>query len=217
MFDRRGFLVAGAALASFPGRASGALPVPGARLGFDILYKGSKLGTHVLTFDRAGSDLTVQVAADLSLRVLGLRVYRSSHRAIERWRDGKLVALQTSSDDNGTRQRVSVERGADGLVVQATGLPRYVAPANALAATHWNRGELDGPLIDPQSGRLLHPTVVPGAVEAIPTASRATLRARRFTLTGDTRLDLFYDDRLGWAGLTFTKVGSQVRYVRQGI
>jgi len=38
---------------------------------------------------------------------------------------------------------------------------------------------------------------------------------RRYAVTGDVQLDMFYDDRLGWAGLSFVKGGAPVRYERQ--
>ena len=66
MIDRRqalsgALMESGLALAGYPsGATAAALPVPaGNRLGFDILRKGSKLGTHVITFAAAGDRLTL--------------------------------------------------------------------------------------------------------------------------------------------------------------
>ena len=89
-----------------------------------------------------------------------ITLYRYSHHATERWQGDQVVALQTSTSDNGTPNQVTGRRDASGLVIEGTKAPRYVAPANALPATHWNRRELDGPWINTQDGRLMHPKVV---------------------------------------------------------
>ncbi len=180
------------------------------------MRKGAKLGTHQLTFDRSGDALTVHVAVDLVFKIGFITLYRYSHHATERWVGDQVVALQTSTSDNGTPNQVTGRRDASGLVIEGTKAPRYVAPANALPATHWNRRELDGPWINTQDGRLMHPKVAPGGSDMIPTAAGAQIRANHYALTGDVQLDMWYDARPSWAGLSFkAKDGSTIRYERQ--
>jgi hypothetical protein len=216
MIDRRHMLVGGLAFSTLPGIARAALPIPaGNRLGFDIVRKGAILGTHVLTFTPTGDGLVVHVVMDLVYKIMGLTLYRYSHRATETWAGDQVVALECSTDDNGTRYTLSGRREAGGFVIQGNKTARYIAPANAMPATHWNRRELDGPWINTQDGKLLRPKIVAGATETIPAANGATTRGRHYTLTGDAQLDMWYDDRLGWTGLSFTKSGTTVRYERQ--
>jgi hypothetical protein len=218
LIGRRDLIVGGTMLAALPGRVSAAaLPVPaGNHLGFDVTRKGSKLGTHVLSFEPAGDALTIRIAVDLIYKLGFITVYRYTHRATERWEGGQVVVVQTTTDDNGEKNQVTARREAAGLVVQGTKAPRYVAPANALPATHWNRAQLDGPWINTQDGRLMHPKVAPGGTAAIPTANGGTIRANRFALSGDVQMDTFYDAHPTWAGLAFTKGGAEIRYERQG-
>lgn len=213
ILDRRQFLAGGAALIAFSSRA--ALPVPaGNRLGFDIMRKGWKLGTHVLTFDRAGTMLTVQVVVDLVFRIGPIPLYRYSHRATERWEDDQIVSIECHTDDNGEPYQVSGHREAAGLVVQGTKSGRYVAPPNAVPATHWNRRELEGPWINTQDGRIMRPRVTPLGIATIALVGGRSLSARHYQLNGDVQLDIYYDDR-GWAGLSFVKSGTPIRYERQ--
>jgi hypothetical protein len=217
MIDRRGLLIGGAMVTVMPGSSRAALPVPASRrLGFDVMRKGTKLGTHVLNFFPSGDGLMVQVAVDLAYRIAGITLYHYTHAATERWSGRQVVSLVSETNDNGKRYRVSGHREAGGLAVEGTGRPRYVAPADALPATHWNRDELNGPWINTQDGRLMRPKVAVQGIEPIPTASGGIIRARRYTLTGDVQLDMFYDDQLGWAGLSFMKGGAPIRYERQG-
>jgi hypothetical protein len=216
MIDRRQMLAGGLALTAWPTMARAALPIPnGNRLGFDIVRKGATLGTHVLTFTPSGDGLVVHVAMELVYKIMGLTLYRYAHRATETWAGDQIVALETSTDDNGTQYTLSGRREGGALVIQGNKTARYVAPANAMPATHWNRRELDGPWINTQDGKLLRPRITPGATETIPAANGATTKGRHFALTGDAQLDMWYDDRLGWTGLSFVKSGTAVRYERQ--
>ena len=217
---RRDLLIGGGALALTstmlrPMAAFAAQPVPLVdRLGFNIVRKGSTLGTHVLNFATTGSRLTVKIEVSLVYKLLGITLYRYSHHCTEVWDGGQVVALDSRTDDNGKPCQMSARRGAGGLVVEATGLASYTAPANALPATHWNQHELDGPWINTQNGKLLRPHVTPAGLETIPAAGGRSLSARRFDLSGAVQLAMWYD-RLGWAGLSFNRGGAPVRYERQ--
>jgi Family of unknown function (DUF6134) len=221
MIDRRELLVGAGVMAALPvpaWAASGAaLPIPpGDRLGFDIIRKGSRLGAHVLTFERSGNDLVVRVTMELVVKAAFITLYRYTHSAVERWSGDQVVALDTKTDDSGTKYVVSARRTPAGLVIEATGKPKFVAPADASPATHWNRRQLDGPWINTQDGKIFRPKVTPAGAEAIPTAKAGPVKANRYALTGDVAMDLWYDARPSWAGLSFTgKDGSVIKYVRQ--
>jgi len=215
--DRRMMLAGSAAMLALPGTARAALPIPaGNRLGFDILRKGSKLGSHTLSFEPSGDMLTVHVAVELVFKIAGITLYRYRHQATERWQGDHVIGLDTQTDDNGTRYQVSATREGGTLMVQGTKTPRYAAPANALPATHWNRRELEGPWINTQDGRILRPAVTAQGMETIPAAKGGTVRARRYALTGEVQMAMFYDEHQTWAGLSFIKGGAPIAYERQG-
>jgi hypothetical protein len=74
---------------------------------------------------------------------------------------------------------------------------------------------LDGPMINTQDGRLMHPTITLIGSDAIPVASGAKITANHFSLTGDAVLDTWYDDTANWSGLSFkASDGSDVVYER---
>jgi hypothetical protein len=218
--SRRQVVIGGAALMLLPNLliptgAYAALPVPpSGRLGFNILRKGSPLGSHELTFSQQGDKLTVQIEVHLLYKLLGLTLYHYTHHCTESWESGQVVALDSRTDDNGTPHHMSARRGPPGLVVQGSDAPRYTAPANAMPATHWNQHELDGPWINTQDGKLVHPRVSPAGSETIPAAGGRKIEARRYNLTGDVQMAMWYD-RLGWAGLSFERGGSPIRYERR--
>jgi hypothetical protein len=111
---------------------------------------------------------------------------------------------------------MQADRSPAGLLVEGTKAARYLAPPNALPATHWNQAELDGPWINPQDGRLFHPHVAALGDDTVPTAGPAERAARHYRLSGDVSLDLWYGPARDWASLQFTgKDGSLVRYLRR--
>lgn len=213
--SRRGLIWAGGAwLFSGTHSIAAALP-PDGKLAFDVMRKGSRIGTHALTFEGDPENLSVQVAVELSVGIGPITLFRYRHSALERWREGKVVSVEAQTDNDGTPLRVSAIRGQDGFTVEATKVARYVAPPESLPATHWNRRMLDVPMINTQNGKLMRPTVSPRGVEAIPTATGGAIRAERFELTGDATLDTWYDESARWAGVRFKAGdGSEIRYER---
>mgnify|MGYP001556481038 CR=1 FL=1 len=102
-----------------------------------------------------------------------------------------------------------------GFKVEGTKARPYIAPPDALPATHWNRKQLDGPWINTQDGRRLHPKITPVGLEIIPAASGAKIPADHFALTGDAVLETYYDGTPNWAGLNFKAGdGSLILYER---
>ena len=217
MIARRQLLLAGGALALAPAALRAAPPPvpPGDRLAFDVLLKAKKMGTHVIGFTQAGDRLGVHVEVALAYRLLGITLYRYSHRCNESWEGDEMVAADSHTDDNGKLYAMSVRRGAGGLIVEGSDNLRYTAPASAVLSTHWNQRELDAPWINPQDGKLLHPRVAAAGSETIPAVGGRSLSARRFNLSGDVDMSIWYD-RVGWAGIAFSRDGSAVRYERQG-
>ena len=218
MIARREVLAGALALLG-PARALGAAwPLPPAdRLAFDVWLGKRQLGTHDLVFHPSpDGGLVVDVMVDIAFRVGPITLYRYSHRAQERWAGGQVTRLSTTTLDNGTRHRVEGQRAAGGLMIEADGKPAYLAPADALPATHWNRRELDGPLINTQNGELLRPHIAAEGPGTVTTASGRPLRVNRYALSGPVALTLWYDEAQEWAGLSFTKAGSEVRYARRG-
>jgi hypothetical protein len=210
-------LLGGALALMVPGLARGAaLPVPPTgRLGFDVWRGSRKLGTHDLVFHPSPDGLLVEVAVDLAFRIGPITLFRYSHQARETWTGGQVARIETTTNDNGTPCRVNGHRDARGLVIEPDKTAPYVAPADALPATHWNHRELDGPWINTQNGELIRPHVAPEGMCMVETAADKPLRVHRYALTGPVQLNLWYDDAQAWAGLSFIKAGAEVRYARR--
>lgn len=219
--SRRNLLIAGGAflytprLRAEPEKPGQLSTPPGKSLGFAVMRKGEKIGEHLLIFDGQGDNLKVEVNVELKVGLGPIVLFRYKHHAIETWQNGQLAALDTETNDDGTHHKVTGRFSPEGFKVEGSKAKPYVAPPDALPATHWNHKQLDGPWINTQDGRLLRPTITPMGRAMIPVASGNEIPAQHFSLTGDAILETYYDDICNWVGLNFKAGdGSEILYER---
>jgi hypothetical protein len=205
MLGRRSLLASGLALAA--GRtipAAAAPPIPGAppsgHLMFQVFRNDSQIGTHHLTFQTAGSALTVHIAADFKVGLGPLTFFRYSLRTTEHWQDGRLVAATSQANNDGTAESMTAKLNGDALAVQGSKSGHYVAPQGAILATHWNRAELKGPMINPENGELMTFSVADQGSSQIQAGGK-TIEAAHYALTGPATIDLWYSQQSVWSAL----------------
>ncbi|MFQ3623125.1 MAG: DUF6134 family protein [Acetobacteraceae bacterium] len=185
-----------------------------ARLGFRVFRNDSPIGTHILTFARDGERTEVRIAIDLAVRFLGITAYRYTHRNTERWSGEQLLSIDSETDRNGRAYRVQARANGRGIEVDGTQGGRYLAPADAVSTSYWHGQFLRSVKIDTQGGRLLRTGIEELGEETIRIAGTAA-PARRFRVSGDLVLDIWYDREGIWSGLLFTgEDGSTIRYER---
>lgn len=220
--SRRTVLAGIAAAAAAPARAAPAkLPVPpGNRLDFTILRAGATVGSHALRFARQGAAL--QITSDVSIVIyLGpIPVYRYTHHVDETWDvaadgSGALTHATAATNDDGAKHFMRARATPHGLAVEGDQGGSYTAPPGTLIATHWNRAELDGPMVNPQGGKLLAPDVTRGKLAPVKLANGQSVEAHRYALTGDATLDLWYDLAAQWTATRFVASDDSVVLYRR--
>jgi hypothetical protein len=213
MTTRRGLLMSAAACCVARTAVAQPASPPLDRLVFRLVRDGSAIGTHVLTFVRFDNGLDVHIAVDIAVGFGPLVLFRYTLRGLEQWRSGAIVHLDATTNDNGTPEQMRADRDSRGLWVEGSQSPRYLAPPDVLPATHWNMAELKAPWINPQGGRLLHPVVQRVGQGPLTLAGGRTETATQYTLSGDAKLDIWYNAARRWSGLRFAaKDGSEVHY-----
>jgi hypothetical protein len=222
MIRRRHILAGAAAMACMRTAARAAedplVPgeVPGGGgLAFRVSRNGSDIGTHTINFTRNGSALTVRIDASFRVHFGPITFYRYRHQGVEQWRDGQFVALDTQTDDNGSKFEVHATRGAGGVLIRATNLPDQVAPPGTLPLTHWAVADMGAKLFNPQDGTLLTETLQVRGPCTVTLADGAQIPATRFALAGPAPIDDYYDGTKLWAALDgIGKDGSHISYRR---
>jgi hypothetical protein len=190
------------------------LPPSGA-LTFDVHGKGMMLGRHHVTFSRAGTSLTVETHIDMALKLGPVSFFSYTHHAVEGWKDGRFDRLETNSVLNGRKQSVRAHSIDNGVMIEASDSAPYLADADVLPLTHWNRQIMDGPLFNPQDGKILRVRLSGKGADPVQLADGRNLPATRYSLTGETQIDDWYDRDGVWAALRGkVKDGSVLTYRR---
>lgn len=211
----RRLLLSGGAL----GLATMAFPVVAAlptrdRLAFSVIREGMPIGSHSLAFRREGEDLRVRVDILLEIKFAFITVFRYQHRNEEVWRDGRLIALDTRTDDDGDNYWVKARATDEGLAVEGS-KGTFLAPAETIPTSYWNPATVkQTELLDTQRGGLMTVKTVEAGKDRIETDA-GSLSARRYDMSGDLNLKLWYAGDGEWVKIAFTARGSEVEYVRQ--
>jgi len=182
---------------------------------FLVLRHGNVIGEHHFTFSRRGDDFVVEVAIDIAVDMLGITLFRFTHRAEEVWRDGWLQSLVTATDDDGTLWRVESER-RDGALRGQVNDVGFDVSGFVVPASLWHRdtpktqvlfGTIDGRVKVVNSEAL--------GEEAVTVGGRQ-VQARHWRLSGQLQRDVWYGPDCGIARVTFpARDGSLITLERQ--
>jgi len=165
---------------------------------FRVFLDEREIGHHHFTLRTDGAARELRSEARFQVRVLGLTVYRYAHDAMERWRGECLQALDSTTDDNGDREKVDW-RGEPG--------------GCALSFAYWNPKILQGgSLLNAQTGRFEPVTVTSQGEETIEVRGRPT-PSQRYRLAGaNLAIDVWYAGAQWVALESAAKGGRRLRY-----
>ena len=196
--------------------ASIALPLtaaipPAQQIAFAILRDRDPIGRHSVTFERRGAELLVNIAIDIEIRFAFLTVFRYQHENREVWRGGQLVSLDSWTDDDGTDYRVRARATPAGLRVEGSG-GTFLAPKNVIPTSYWNPATVDQTrLLDTQRGQLLEVAIQPFGEETVAVGG-TPVPVRKYAVTGDLNLDVWYTPKGEWTKIAFEARGSTIDY-----
>lgn len=131
----------------------------GRLLDFAIIREGAEIGYHRIRFAREDGGLLVDIDVDVRVTALSLTLYRFRHRAREVWDGGKLVRLDSETDEDGTPHSLSVVEQGDKYVVTHNGATTRVQ-SGQIPTSLWNRAAIErSTLLDSLRGDLMPTTV----------------------------------------------------------
>jgi hypothetical protein len=163
---------------------------------FAITRNGVQIGTHVIEVNRSGQETSVAIATNLTVKVLFVTAYHLHLTASERWLNGRLVALNSTSDNNGTRHFVSAVAKGSSLEVTVDGKATLIDP-NIMPASFWNPELLGRPImLDAQDGQIMPVSVRDGGEEDL-TVNARIVKAHHYTINSRYSQDVWYDDQAG--------------------
>ncbi len=162
------------------------------KLAFEVLRKGKPIGTHTIAFKPNGDALQVDIDIRLDVKFLMFNAYSYRHRNQELWRDGRLVQIETKTDDDGESFFVEGRANGKGFEVNGSG-GDAVAPADIIPTSYWDPAIVkQDKLLNTQTGELMEVSVEPGDETEIVVGDK-TVDARHYVMSGDLDLELWYD------------------------
>ena len=201
----------------FPAMSIGAdattpAPSSGPALSFRVERGGAPIGTHTITFTQRGDELHVAIDINLAVSFGPITIFRYAHTNRETWRDGKLIAIETETDDDGRLFSVSAKKTDEGLEVTSSENGTFIAPENLIPTSYWNPATIEQTqLLDTQRGRIINVQVNETATrEALVDGARVPVR--EYEMTGDLKLKLWYSPDMEWLNVIFRARGANVDY-----
>lgn len=193
------------------GAAAPAATVPGqGALHFGVFRDGEPVGTHDIVFADAGArvDIRTRVAVKLAF----ITVYRFEHDGHEAWNGDDLMALDSTTNDDGTRHRLSVKGGHASLSVTGDGKTQTV-PAPIVPASLWRDDIVrSARILNTLDGRVMEVAVADMGADTVEAAGRS-VPAHHYAMTGGLQRELWYDATGVLVKVRFqAKDGSSVEY-----
>lgn len=206
-------------------RATSAFTLPdGDTQSFSVVRKkDSPMGSHRMRFTRDGDRLIMEKSIDLEVTLAFVTAYRYSHSNREVWQGGRLVEIETRTNDDGDDYWLRAKAGPDGLLVEGSG-GSYTAPADIIPTSYWNHATTSATqLLDTQRGLIMDVRMEDQGAETLETQA-GPIPARHHTINiltnppGKTnRIDLWYDESDRWVGLAFEAKGQKISYVMDSV
>jgi hypothetical protein len=123
-----------------------------ASIDFAVMRNGARIGTNHITVGRDGAETMVENVTHVAVNIGPLTLYRYDQTETERWADGRFVAMDSKTDDNGTEHSASA-KASDGKIVIRADDKVSEAPPTAVPLSVWNPSLVDSSLaIDPTDG-----------------------------------------------------------------
>ena len=165
-------------------------------LEYTVLRDGNEIGTHAFVIETKGADTNVTVTTNIQIKKLFITFYKFTHESRETWKNGQLIALSSTTDDDGIAKAVSVkaENGKITINAQVQGHDRrQYAPANAIPASLWNAETVkQSMIVNTLDGQMMKVKIERVGTEDV-TASGTTVVANHYKLTGELTRDLWYN------------------------
>ena len=178
---------------------------------FTVLRGGSSIGTHSITMARNGAETVVDVEVEMAVKIAFITVFRLEHRNREIWRDGRLVKIDTKTNDNGKNYKIDGNaRGSSFEIVVNDELSSI--PSTIIPTSYWNAVTVEQTvLLNSANGKLLDVAINRTETEQVK-AWYGEVPADKYEMRGDLDLDLWYDANKHLVRLAFESRGSLIEY-----
>jgi hypothetical protein len=180
---------------------------------FRVFLDQKEIGTHRFDLvDRDGErELTSE--ARMAVKLLFVTAYTYDHHDVEHWNGDCVTRLSSTTDDNGEKHRVDIQRRDGETVVQTLEGTQRLGDC-VLTFAYWNPAMLrQTELLNSQDGERVKVTITDAGADAIDVRGVQT-PARRYELRSEKlSIDLWYSEKQEWLALeSKTRRGQKLIY-----
>ena len=176
---------------------------------------GGRSGTHDIEFVPRERGFTVMSSLCIRLELAFVTLYRYQQSGQEDWKDGKLLAFEYVTNDDGDTSHVTAQRDESGNFLVSGKNGQRPVPGDAMSVSFWNSGIVNqSHIIDPQTGELAALSVRSLDQKSAKIARR-TVRGNGYTFQTFINGDVWFDEHRRPLALTFEKKGHKIELVRE--
>ena len=164
-----------------------------ASINFAVMRNGAQIGVNHIKVGRDGAETTVQNVTHVAVNVGFLTLYKYDQTETERWAEGRFVAMNSKTDDNGTEHNTSA-KAKDGKIVIRGDEKVSEAPTTAVPLSLWNPSVVESDLaFDPKDGTMQPLRVVDRGEEKVVIQGKPR-SAHHYEIVTTYPQDVWYDD-----------------------
>lgn len=180
---------------------------------FRVFLDDKEIGTHRFDLVEQGAERQLTSKARMAVKVLFVTAYTYDHHDVENWQGDCVNKLSSTTDDNGKKHRVDVQRRDGTTQVQTIDSSQRLGEC-VLTFAYWNPAMLQqARLLNSQDGKYVDVKITDAGVDPIVVHGVKT-PARRYELRSDKlSIDLWYSAQKEWLALeSKTERGSKLIY-----
>jgi hypothetical protein len=179
---------------------------------FKVIRDGDQIGTHTVTARHDGGDLVLDIAVDIKVKIAFITAYRYEQTRREVWREGRLIAFESDTNDDGKKAKTSGKLEGDMLVVTGPDGTQKVRPD--IVPNSWWNPELakQSELLSTFDSKVLKVKIEDAGEESVDTAGEP-VKAHRFALSGEVEREVWYDADGRWVHMRTGHGGTPVDWV----
>lgn len=160
---------------------------------FAVMRDDAPIGTNTIDVIRNGAETSVQIVTHVAVGMAFFTLYKFDQTESELWANGRLLAMNATTDDNGTLHHTNANCHDGKLVVEGDGQVQKLA-TTILPASLWNPAMLSQNVaLNPEDGKLVPVSVVDRGEDSLTVAGRLE-RVHHYLLKTIFAQDVWYDD-----------------------
>lgn len=172
-------------------------------ISFNVYRNDSKIGYHKLAFSKSGLQLNVLIEIEFIVKFLGITFYSYKHINKEKWKDNKIISIDSSTNINGKDLNCKVDNPESPVIPSSYWNYLLVEKQNVKQMLNTQ----DCSIIDIQINKVGRDKIY-----------NKSLVADHFKITGKeitgeiVDIDIWYNLKKEWVKMIFKKDGSKIEY-----